>query len=760
MRLDERIAPSGLSAFEVLIDTQGTANTQTAPLFFSPRMWERILGELPIATGWHITDSDNLDTVLKYRHRQNTISVAVRPTSDLLRGLQTDGGIAIKLSGQKIFGSMKDFFSHRLKDGQKVKRRDLPKPITEALNAVWVDVIAWGLEQYLALRDDWDDQVRKTLQSTITGVREPQTAVTLATKNIRIGGMVRGLGSVLRGFFREPYDINLTDEEKKQVGRIKQQMIARYIAGQEKAIIPYIHELTDMGYDRTWDETLLTNYEVLRCIIYGGDTEQRTQVMNTLDRQKIPYSIIEEDSQDFGARLANVARTGDEAALDDRNQKILAQMKEGIGSALAGTVGGMISGALTGRGAGQRAAQQIIGPQPTQAQIPPKPSYMPTNNAPQPQPSRPQVPSSRLGSQFKKAVKGTAQNLINRINGGDQNAQNTIKQFAGGGPSAQLQNQDPQRAAEYVDKLIAFLGVIARMNPSEKQGESRSASANLDIDSNIRNFQQRYIEKTDIGTMVNAAKQLISTIGGKTADKLSDQELQSLQTLINAFMDPQIKKQLIKKASNDKGTLDLLNSITPENIKALPQAIQTLIQSREKTATAAATDAQKVQITRQMKPTKLNGAIANAMRSIGSSQRQSFINDVRLIIMKYGQVEDFTQYTWADIETIVEILEEYGAAISIGPDITNMRNKAKLTPSSKPAAVKQGQPTEQSQPTPQQSVQQQGLDFGQSNQQEGEIGQIVSAVQRDPAFLTKIIKKYLQDPQAAAVLKQKAGITK
>lgn len=747
MRLDERVAPSGLSAFEVLIDTQGSEYNQTAPLFFSPRMWERLLGELPVTAGWHITDSDNLDTVLRYQHKQNTISVATNPTSDLLKGLQTDGGVALKLSGQKIFGSIRDFFSHRLKDGQKIKRRDLPKPVAKALADVWVDVIAWGLEQYLALRDDWDPRLQRTLEAALEETRSPYTREVLAAKSISTH---RVLGSVLRDFFREPfneYKLNLTDEEKKRIGRIKQQMIARYLQGQERVIVPHLEDFAEMGYEHaSWDETLLTNYEVVRAIVYSGDEEQRKQVMSTLDREDIPYSIVNEDTEDFSTRLVNLAKTGDEAAFDRKNQEVLAQMKEGVASALTGLASGLVSGGLAGRGAGKRAARKVIGQQPVQQQIPPKPAHMPTNNTPKQQP---QKSGSNFGSQFKKAASSALNTARTVVGGGDPAARQTLKSFASGEPQAQLNAQDPARAKAYVDDLLATLNSLANMRleaPKQKpqteqpkeaetqatQGDQQAQAESLNqINDNVQIFRQRYLEKMDTKQIISAAKQFANIVRGKSAVDLTDQELQYLQSLFSAITDKRIQKQLIQHAIavGNTGIAKKLQKLTPQSMQVLPQVIQTLSQNRE-TLTQQPSQSQTIVINKNTKLSRLNGAIANALRSIDKSQQQAVINEIRLIISKYGQIEDFTVYSWADIITLVEILSEYGAPIAIGEDVAKMRNAQNISPAGE---VKLQQQTQNQQTPEQQGTPQTQPTAG------GEVGQIVAKVQQNPELLSKIL---------------------
>lgn len=733
MRIDERETRPGLSAFEVLIETQGDEYNQSAPLFFSPRMWERLLGELPVVTGWHVSDIDNLPVVIKYQHKQNTISVATKPTRELLRGLRTDGEVALKLSGQRVFGSARDFFTHRLTDGQKIKRRDLPKPLAEALAKVWVNVIAWGLEQYLLLRSDWDVGLRRTLEEALTETRNPYTEVVLASKSVSAH---RVLGSVLRKFFREPfeeYKLNLTDEEKRTIGRIKQQMIAKYLQGQEQALVPHLETLTDIGSEHaSWDETLLTNYTILRAIIYGGDDEQRTQAMKTLEQQDIPYESIKEEI----LSLVDLARSSDPKL---PGEEVLAQMmKEGVlSNALTGAVSGLVSGSIAGRSAGRRAARnQMSAPNPTtpSSAVPPKPTadQIPPRPTEDQVPSNPQQPQQKsgLGAKLKTATSGLLNTARTVAGGGDPAARQALKSFASGDVAAELAAKDPQRASQHLTQIMQVLGKVGQLSLEKPQAG---------LEENVNLFRQRYIEKMDTGEILKGIQQFFQIVGDKGILELTDNELESFQTLGNALSDKRIRNQLVQHAQT-VGDAETAQALQNLDLRYLPQTVELVKQNREQLQ-GAAPQPQKapVMITPEMKPARLHGAITNSFQSLDPKRFQSIVNELRVIIEKYGQINNLTVYTWDDLQTIVEVLKEYGAPIDIDVSSIKDLNTTPAGGASAPATS----PQEQSSPEV-------SNDF---------VGQVVQKMQQDPEMIKDLIKYAIEkNPKNKTNLAQKYDI--
>jgi hypothetical protein len=452
---------------------------------------------------------------------------------------------------------------------------------------------------------------------------------------------------------------------------------------------------------------------------------------------------------------------------DTENQKLVAQMKEGVGGTLSGLVGGAFTGMLTGGAAGRAASkdavQNFLGQQPTQQQIPPKPEYMPTNNTPQ-QPQ--QGVKSSIGANIKKAATNAFKGIQAAVSGGDPEAQKTIKSFAKGEPQAQLNAQDPQRAKAFIDDMLSTLSSLANMRmeaPKQKQAAEQSKEStnetqvNESFDKSIQDFRQRYLEKTDTAQMISAAKQFAATIKGKTSADLTDQELQALQRLMTSIADKHILKQLIQHANSvgNTGIAGKLQKLTPQNIQALPQAIQTISQNRDALTEKPKEEQQVTTITKNTKKNAIHGAIVDALVSLPDDKKQAATNHLSVIIQSNGgkaSTRDFSKYSWEDIEAIVEVLQKLGSPIAI--DMTD------IDPSTSPGGAKPdaqqpqsaGEQTALQQPQPQED-QTQELASKEDQTQElapkevsKAVGTVLKHVQKDPEAVKALLQKVLKNP--------------
>ncbi|MCA1806928.1 MAG: hypothetical protein LC687_03565, partial [Actinobacteria bacterium] len=327
MRLEERYKDGTFSMFEIIISTGGGL-----PVVFSPRMWERIYGSQQ-ESGWHISDAGYANGVLKYQNRQNTISVATAPDDRLLEGLLTEGGAAFHLTGQRVYGSKYDFYSHRTPDGQKVRQRDNPEEFQRQLGPIWYDIILSAIRDLKAFKPDeeWDYETRSILNNIIESIetnkdeyiRELDFAPTIryaqensvAAKGFHY--LAHDLPELLSELFRNTSDISpaqiydFTPEQTKEFGRIKQRVVREYLDAQEKVVRNTVEEFRDIGDpERGWNEVLLTKYSADFCLIYstpsgqdlltptGKYTKTLKQLIAILDTYDIPYEIVAESSQE------------------------------------------------------------------------------------------------------------------------------------------------------------------------------------------------------------------------------------------------------------------------------------------------------------------------------------------------------------------------------------------------------------------------------------------------------------------------------
>lgn len=697
MELQER--QNGFSAFEMIIDV-----AKGLPVFFSPRMWERLKGELEHAYGWHITDENNFEKVISYQHRQNTISVTTKPSPHLLKGLLTTGGIAFRIEGQTVFSSGKDFFTHRLADGTKIKRQDNPKAVTDALAPIWVDIIHRGVIALHAIRNEWPQSIERTLQEAIQEIPEPYTKTALVSKQI---GM-KSLFYILNSFFREPesvYGFDPTPEELKAIGRIKQRMVREYIDAQEPIIKEHIDEFLDIGYESDWDEVLLTNYEVTGAIIYRAPRHETTleEIETALQRHSVPYEVmIGAADEELIQRMREVhKRTKTMAQFAEDRRRFYEEfpelaeaggfMKNIVTPALTGAV----SGALAGRFSGRNKQQQQ--PQQPQQQAEEQPAEQPTQ--------QPQQPSQKKGLlNFGKKDKGP----------------DVIGGLASGKTVSQQAANDPTKATQLVQSTLDAIKTLASVQNVQ---ESNAALAWLEYS---RLMERKY----SADEVIQAAKNFMQMIGEKQANQLSDQELQTLQSLVTAIKDQRVMKTLKK----NYGQSQAVQTLEQLDAEVLPTAIQTMSNN-------VAANANKTIITPESSPSSIHGEIATALQSI--DDKQAVKQFLMPIVSKYGQMNDFSKYSWADIAELAKIAQRFGQDIEV--DISEIDNAAQTTPTGgTPATAQQLEQQTQTQPQIDTS------DF---------VGKVTQEMMNDPEMIRELLQYAIKkNPANKENLAQKYGI--
>jgi len=415
------------------------------------------------------------------------------------------------------------------------------------------------------------------------------------------------------------------------------------------------------------------------------------------------------------------------ALLERNSDKMQTAFREGtFGSAVSGAVSGALGGMIAGRGAGKRAAQRVTNQQPQQPQQPmqvpqhpqgvigPKPANMPTNNQSDNQ------PQSKSSSMLGKAAQG----IGNVIKGGVQKAQQAKQQQTdtnaflndlGSGAAAQQNSiQSPEGASQYVDSVINAFNTIS--NLVSGQGPQSQQETNLAL----AWFEYAHLTEKALSDseLLNAIKGFSDMVKGKSAVELSDKERQTLLRLTQSIPDLGKALRRFPHVLADENVKVLTNTKTAET---LSQALQTL-------------QTQQSKLNANTKPAKLNGAIANAIKGIDNSQMQSLLNATRLIINKYGQVEDFTVYSWSDLQDLVEALKEFGSTVDI--DLSGIQDPDNTTPAGKAPAVKQEPQAQQDSPqqADQQTAQESPAAAGDS------VGQIVQQMRNDPEMIKQLVQ--------------------
>lgn len=269
------------------------AGRDEAPLFFSPRMWERVTQQLETVTAWHVTDTDYIQTLLKNQGKQNTISTTTRiPPILLLRGLRTTGGLLVKLEGQKVYGSDADFYSSRTKEGIRAKTQNIPSETAIALGKLRYKVVLEALKEWSNyLRSNYDSVVETISKRYVDLVIEmydtfksSATSYERSWENIKVntvpysGYLTDAINFILVDARSDPmYGLakKFTGKIKSTIGSILQRMVKNYLDGSEKIITNNLEELRNLSNDETnlspvsaWNEILLTDYKVKQVYSY------------------------------------------------------------------------------------------------------------------------------------------------------------------------------------------------------------------------------------------------------------------------------------------------------------------------------------------------------------------------------------------------------------------------------------------------------------------------------------------------------------
>ena len=310
-----------------------------------------------------------------------------------------------------------------------------------------------------------------------------------------------------------------------------------------------------------------------------------------------------------------------------------------------------------------------------------------------------------------------------------QKPKNVLNSFASGerqqqadANAAQKNASDPNKAINIISGVLDVVRAIGQIGAAPQQPQHEAELLRLYKD--LWSIQ----EGIDPMQAVNAAKNFSSQIGNKDASQLSVEEMNDLLELATALADKNVVKALLPKVYD--------NSIK-QKIQSLDvSTLQTAIQAYQN-----APSEQKGEIIKaDMDPAMLNGVLANALAQV--QDKGALKKYLAPIVMRYGQTDNLTAYSWKDIQSMVNIAKKFGANIDI--------DMSGVDPNSSPSGAQQ--PQTQAQPQ-QQAPSQVEPAAGDT------VGQIVSKLQNDPDMIRDLVDYSIsKKPKNLKSLATKYGI--
>lgn len=266
-------------------------------LILTPKVLERAFGGLDEVQGWHSTDPSGLKKLIKIEGKRNSVSMTTTPNETVIEGLQTSGGVMVRLRGMQLYKSFIDVQSNVTKEGLRMIDKDaLPDEISEIVNRIWLRVVDYGvsaIEKRLKLQSFQQETIDR-LKYVID-----QQPFAVETRQLLL--------AVFKPYQYEGEFLDYSDQQYKEIRKIMREMVKYYFDLLEDDIWE-LEEMFKEGVGEqikgNWNELIITKPKIKQIVFITELLYENTgiegQSTYLKDKYKGKYRVaIVEDTEAF-----------------------------------------------------------------------------------------------------------------------------------------------------------------------------------------------------------------------------------------------------------------------------------------------------------------------------------------------------------------------------------------------------------------------------------------------------------------------------